>query len=241
MKACVYLLNNNPNYIKMACHSISMLRQHNDAIKVICLCLDNFDLPEELNVEKIKVDNLDNFFFSNKQHLGHLDYESILYIDSDTFIFGDVEKVFDYDADFVGCENSWCYGQGFDLFKPTNGGLLLFKNGSNKEIYKDFNYKLKNMNFDYPKLNEWIIKTNNEWTREEFLTSQIVEDLKINRCFFNKSHCHTLMWKQDFETMKESIIFHTFTNQWKTGLFYSQKQKPKIFPHLSLHRYKKSV
>ena len=213
MRACVYLLNNKPPYVDMAVNSIYMLRTYNQSIKVICLCLEDVALPKYLNVEKIPIKNLGNFFFTNKQHLGSLDYEDILYIDSDTFIFGNIEKLFDYEYDFVGCENTWAYFEGFNLFNPTNGGVLLYKNNAHKKVYYKFAEKLKSMEADYPELDLWI-KNKNEWIREEFLTSQIVCDLSLSKTFFEYEHCRLLKWEEDFDKMHESVIFHSFTNQW---------------------------
>lgn len=205
----------------MATHSITMLRKHNQNIKVVCLCIEDLELPEHLNIEKIRVKNLGDFFFTNKEHLSDLNYEEVLYIDSDTFIFGDIEKVFEYDADFVGCENNWCYSQGFNLFRPANGGVLLFKNKAHNKIYANFTNRLFSMGLNDPDLDYWIRKTKNEWTREEFLASQLALDLGLKTDFFKPEHCRLLQWTEDFLRMKESIIFHTFTPQWELGLKHS--------------------
>lgn len=221
MRACVYLLNNKTPYIDMASYSISMLRKHNTSIKIVCLCVGEIDLPFE--AEKIQVENLmPNFFLANKQHIGIVDYEEVLFIDCDTFIFGDVEKLFDYDYDFVGCQNNWAYFKGFNLFKPTNSGVMLFKNNAHKKILYKFSKKLKTMDVDYPELDAWL-KNTNEWVREEFLISQIANDLSIKSTFFKDEDVRMLQWNEDFERMHKSIIFHSFTQQWETALHWSQK------------------
>ena len=49
-KIVVYILNNNTFYLKMAINSISMLRKHNNKIKILCLATEAIKIPENLNV-----------------------------------------------------------------------------------------------------------------------------------------------------------------------------------------------
>jgi hypothetical protein len=196
---------------------MSMLRSFNDKIKIICLCVSKINLPNSLNVELIDIKDIDpEYIHVNRQYMGDLECENILYIDSDTFIFDDVQKIFDYyNKDFVGCENSWAYKQNFNLFKPTNGGVLLFKNFAHKKIYEDFSYKLKYMNILYKDIWDWMVSIDNTYVREEFLISKIVEEEKIKRCFFEKQHVKI---PEEYKDVKDinTIIFHTFTSNWNT-------------------------
>jgi len=232
--AVVYLLDNNTNYLKMASKSMSMLRSFNDKIKIICLCTSKINLPDFLDVELIEIKDLDpDYIHVNRQYMGDIEHENILYIDSDTFIFDDVQKIFDYyDKDFIGCENTWAYKQNFNLFKPTNGGVLLFKNFAHKKIYEDFSYKLKHMNILYKDVWDWMSSINNLYVREEFLISSIVEEQKIKRCFFERHHVKI---PEDYKDIKNinAIIFHTFTSNWSVfGREISSKKIKKIKPRL---------
>jgi len=232
--AVVYLLNNNLNYLKMAFKSMSMLRSFNDKIKIICLCTSKINLPDFLDVELIEIKDLDpDYIHVNRQYMGDIEYENILYVDSDTFIFDDVQKIFDYyDKDFVGCENTWAYKQNFNLFKPTNGGVLLFKNFAHKKIYEDFSYKLKYMNILYKDVWDWMSSINNLYVREEFLISNIVEEQKIKRCFFERYHVKI---PEDYKDIKNinTIVFHTFTSNWSVfSREISSNKIKKIKPRL---------
>lgn len=218
----------------MASNSISMLRSYNKDIKIVCLCVSKINLPEILNVDLIEVKDIDlEYIHVNRQYMKDLEFKNILYIDSDTFIFDDVQKVFDYyDKDFVGCENSWAYKQNFNLFKPTNGGVLLFKNYAHKKIYEDFVYKLKHMNILYKDIWDWMSSIDNLYVREEFLISGIVEEEKIKRCFFEKQHVKI---PEDYKDIKKinTMIFHTFTSNWSVfSREISSKKIKKFKPRL---------
>lgn len=230
-KVVVYILNNKNNYLKMATNSISMLRKYNKNIKIICLTTEPIPFPKHLNVEIILINGIDeNYFPSNKVYISHIEYSSVLYIDVDTFIFDDVEKVFDnYDFDFCGCENKWAYKLNFKEFKPINSGILLFKNYSHKRIYEDFNFKLKNINKLYPKLNSWIKETNNSWVKEEFLMSAVIHEEKIPFSFFDKNHVKLIEESKDIENPDSTIIFHSFANNWEIVRKKINKKNIKIF------------
>lgn len=230
--AAVYLINDHADYLNMATNSIAMLRKFNKNIKVLCLVVDGkVSFPDELNVEVVSVENLDkNYFPSNKEHLKNISYDPFLYIDSDTFIFDDIEKIFNlYPQSFVGCENKWAYGKRFDLFKPFNSGVVLFRGSSNKIVYDNFSVKLNNINDDHPKLCEWLNKYN-PWTKEEFLMSQIVENSTTEKTFFERNHVKITENVYDFININ-SIIFHTYTNNWgklRVNNFKGSKLRPKL-------------
>lgn len=231
-KTVVFILNNKNNYLKMAINSISMLRKYNSDIKVLCLTTEPIPFPKNLNVEIILINNIDeNYFLSNKVYISNIESPTVLYIDADTFIFDDVEKLFDSykDYDICGCENKWAYKSNFNDFKPINGGVLLFNNYSHKIIYEDFNFKLKNINKLYPKINKWIKEINNDWVKEEFLTSAVIHEEKIPFAFFNNNHVKLIEDPKDIENPHQEIIFHSFTNNWALARRSINKINVKIF------------
>jgi|GEM_PF-3102866 len=236
--AVVYILNGNLNFHKMALNSIKMLRKFNKNIRILCFCTyDETTFPEDLMVETRYIKSIDpEYFPANKQYLSDLDFDSVFYIDSDTFIFDDIEKIINiYPEDLVGCENKWCYSMNFDLFNPINSGVLLFRNGSNKKIYKDFNDKLENIRELYPDLWMWLDK-NNKWVREEFLMSQIVHDNKINKNYFKRNHVKIPETISDFEHM-DQIIFHTYSHNWSRLLKYKNIKRKVFKPNMKIKPY----
>jgi hypothetical protein len=58
-----------------------------------------------------------------------------------------------------------------------------------------------------------MVSINNTYVREEFLISKIVEEEKINRCFFEKQHVKIPEEHKDVKNIN-TIIFHTFTSNW---------------------------
>jgi hypothetical protein len=229
-KAIVYLINNDKKYYTMALNSISMLRNFNKNIKVICLTTEK-KIPENLNVENVLVKNIDNeYFLTNKTQLSKLEYKSILYIDADTFIFDDIEKIFNYyQEDFCGCENKWSYNLNFNQFKPINGGVLLFNNYSHKKIYEDFIVKIKNLEKLYPDMYRWLKEIKNMWVREEFLTSKIAYEEKLSISFFERQHVKIIEEHKDLDNIKDTIIFHSFTNNWSLIKNHLNKNNIKLF------------
>lgn len=214
----------------MFINSVRMLRKYNSTIKVLCLATDNLKIPEDLNIEFELIKNLDeNYFPSNKYHLINLEYRSILYLDCDTFIFDDVEKIFDEcSKDFYGSENTWAYNFGFNKFKPFNSGVLLFKNYSNKKIYEDFNFKIKNYKKLYPELSDWMDKIDNHWVKDEFLISSTVSENKISSDFFEKKYVKII---ENPLNISNTIIFHSFTNNWNIINNFIKKNNIKVFKY----------
>ena len=66
---------------------------------------DLFELCEKLNVEVLRlpppIRELNPFNSTHRIHLSKIQDESVLLLDSDTFIFSDVESLFESDKDFV--------------------------------------------------------------------------------------------------------------------------------------------
>jgi hypothetical protein len=230
----VYIINGNLNYYRMALNSIKMLRKYNKSIRILCFCTHNETIfPEEFMVETRYVKNIDpEYFPANKQHLSDLEFDNIFYLDSDTFIFDDIDKIINkYPEDIVGCENRWSYSAEFKLFRPINSGVLLFRNGSNKKIYKDFNKKLENIEEVYPALWRWLDKYN-MWVREEFLMSQIAIDNKeISKNYFKREHVKIPEIANDFEYI-DPIIFHTYTHNWEKLLKFKNVKRKVLRPKL---------
>ena len=151
-----YLINMHPFYLKMALTSVGMLRSHNKKVPVrVYLIRDNaHQTIERENVSRhhpplhnmtdqfiIACQNLDvevcerlplsypgeeTFFHINRKYLSEVPEPNVLYIDADTFIFGDIESIFDHypheHIDFAACKAIWALSRGWQpdfLPKPV--------------------------------------------------------------------------------------------------------------------------
>lgn len=221
--------------MKMISVSISGLRKYSNLpIKVIFI-ENRKDDPsqflsfcDQFNVEIIRKEwfNCDdelNYFPINKAHLADIQGDRILFIDADTFVFGDVECIFDqYNGfDVVACENKW----GKELWKPhylkkvrpINSGVMLWDGDwlrLSAALMPDICVGLKNK--QYP-LSEYLYNVDHKcWNREEFAYSVFLdqqETLQVG--YFDRQHVHNLLWEQEIKDAKKSIIFHSYTSQWR--------------------------
>lgn len=234
-RICVYCVNNKliygkELYVEMAMNSIVMLKKHSN-IPVCVIFIgeppNNFvsfcDINDVKIICKEWMPGFENFFLANKSYVGEIDCESVLFIDSDTFIFDAVDRLFDaYDSvDFVGIENRWAYFENYRLdflnkcMRPFNSGIMLFNNYSQKKIFSNFKSNLNGLWAGDNLLGEWLLSKNRKWTSEEFAISKGVADLELKVAYFPKEHCYNVQWERDFKTMNESIIFHSFAQQWE--------------------------
>lgn len=226
--SCVYCLNDIEKYCKMFFNSVLMLRKHsNIPIKVIFIGSPSVKFVEfcsfygvEIIEKKLIQDG--SYFPINKKYIGELPGESLLFIDCDTFINGNVEKIFEFysDYDFVACCNYWVYGFNYDnsylknSIKPFNSGVMLFNNGFQNRIYEKFDENYHKIKTKNNPLGKWLFESGNGWTIEEFTVSKCVADLEIKTNYFERNHCYNIRCPNDFRRISESIIFHSYTKQW---------------------------
>jgi len=243
-KVCVYCLNGNPQYVKMVKHSILMLRQYSSLpIKVLFI-----DKPDDYFVSFCDENQVEllikdwsgpepDFFLTNKSYIEGIDSKSILFLDCDTFIFDNVEKIFDYyqDFDFVACENRWAYGQKYQLsflkndVHPFNSGVMLFNNFSQKKIFSEFFNVFALLRSRTTPLGVWLSESGNQWTAEEFSIAKCVTDLELKSTYFDRDYCYNIQWESDYAQMKNSIVFHSYTKQWETARRLLNKKLPMRF------------
>jgi len=119
-RLCCYIVSGHPSFVQMTTTSIEMIRRYNREvpIRVFFVAYAVYPRPEhEFDafcsrnaVEMLRRPPLDkgDYFQENKAWLGDCTESMILLLDSDTFIFGDVERVFDkYDQyDVSACRPS---------------------------------------------------------------------------------------------------------------------------------------
>ena len=234
MRAVVYLLDNSRKHARMARKSIGMLRRHSPDIKVACLTTHHtLSFDDSLKVEMIPIRNLDpDYFITNKAHLASLDYEEILFLDSDTFPLADVNRIFDlYDCDFAGCQTNYAAKLGWNAYPTYNSGALLFRNGSNKRIYEDMERHVREFESLHPELYEFLTQKYSLWTREEMLISKLAHEKGISSRLIDRSHIRIMDEPSDMRFAKDCLIFHSYTNYWGEALAQIEPPKVKVFPY----------
>lgn len=230
-------------YMSMCANSIKMLRKYNKNIpvKVIFIkCDDRIEknnkyINEEtfekacdiLDVEVIikpwiNVEGEEGYFPINKIHLRDFNDDSLLFIDGDTFIFGDVEELFEkYNNDFVACENKWMYGknwpQGCLPIKPYNAGVMLFNNKTYKRCFGKLEEICKSIMTDGSAISRWMHDTGCTFNREEIAIS--IWACAVDNDYFLKTEAHNVYYPQEIEKMHETTIFHCYTFNWKKIYF----------------------
>jgi|SaaInlV_165m_DNA_1040744.scaffolds.fasta_scaffold03217_8 hypothetical protein len=228
MRSCVYYLNESKQHVKMALNSLKMLRFHNKNIPVRVFILSNEFIPKykftknllefcsSNDIETVKKPIKYDYFCSNKYLIKDCPEERILFIDSDTFIFGDVENIFKKyeNCDFAGCKNKWVEGRNWRFLNgniPFNGGVQLYNNNSHKKILKKLPTTCNNLGED---LEKWI-EGRMDWNREEMAISKIVIEDKYSFKYFEKEDCMIPLVEDDLENFKKTTIFHSFTHLWE--------------------------
>lgn len=233
---CAYCFNCKQPYLRMALNSIRMLKKHSNCQIILLIIGEVHPCLLDLGCEIIecKAVHGEGPFPLNKTHLNKIQTDQLLFIDSDTFISGDIQPIFDeyLEYDIVGCENKWCYGQGFDpkWTKPLNGGFLLFNHGAHHRIFNDFFSECNNL-FD-THVGKWLQENKNMWTLDEFAISWRADRLGMNVGYFKPEHAHTLCYKEDFSKIKETLVFHSYSKQWQRAKNILEDAGVKIKPRL---------
>lgn len=234
-KSCIYLVNNKHLYMKMAMVSISGLRKFSNLpVKVFFLKTESESEDDFIrfcnnhNVNVVRKEWFDyrseelSYFLINKAHLKDVEDDEVLFIDTDTFIFGKVDEIFDRygEYDVVACENKWVdqgWKDSYLRMKPMNSGVMYWKGDwlrTASEIMPTICEGLKNK--QYP-LSEYLYSIDEQcWHREEFSYSIFIDrqrDIRYN--YFDRQHVHNLLWESEIEAAQQSIILHSYTSQWK--------------------------
>lgn len=240
----VYCVNDKPLYVQMALNSIRMLRKYNQSIPVKLFYISDQPASQEfadLNVEVlIRPWYMPEYeYFSvNKAHLRELPEDSVLYLDADTFIFGDVGELFDrYRTDFTAVENSWVYSQGWNedflpnKVKPFNAGVQLFHGGYHRTMFERLPDAFVRMTKEESPLASWVRAYHNGCLREEFACCVIAAESEgIRYEYFKKPDVYNIQRKEDVPGCHESIIFHSYTKQWEMVNKWLQTRRKVVWP-----------
>lgn len=230
---CAYLLNDsNPPYFFMALNSLKTLRHFNRDIPVKLFLIEdsgssNRLLPwpyhvtkstflrkcDQYNVEVIKKQPIrfpgdENFLLMQRAYLAELADDTVLYLDADTFFFGDITKVIkdNLEHDVLGCENydiPTCYINSKSV--SINGGVVLWNNGLIRKWCEKLPYyssAIKAGKYDHasPLLRQKIL------LREEASIGIFALENNLKYKYFEKTECLLSNLKYRYP-----VIFHSIT------------------------------
>lgn len=251
-KCCVYMVNQHPLYMNMACNSIAMLRKHS-AIPVRVLLITDFarttfsntrNYPGlELDVSDDAVKRMSDRLVVKCEEMGaevkvlsphaaETDYihcnqsymatecpeELVMKMDADTFLFGDIEPVFNaYDGyDVVALEADWFKKEKewkpewFGNQTPLSTAVILFRN----ETAKRWGEFLPGMCRAYAEGDSdaaiWARNRKILYLRDELSLTPFVICNTLKWRLFREEHCCQIsapeFWK--------NIIAHAFGYNW---------------------------
>lgn len=166
----------------------------------------------------------ETFFHINRKYLAELKEENVLYIDADTFIFGDVANILENHAyvDFAACEASWARAKGWDprfLQIPTgpfSSGLMVWNNGSVRDWCDLMPRYFSDFRKNDTALANWLHSLHEDCLlREEFSVTLHVSLSGLTHSFIEESDCHLIREEACIDRLGESTIFHCYTPNWK--------------------------
>lgn len=190
-----------------------------------------FSLCKSLNIEMIIYKDLDlkeekGYFSMQRLVFRDCLYPTVLLLDADTFIFGDVTPLFEIykDVDFASTTNT--YGDHYftewnsKSVRSFNSGVVVFNN-QNLKKYADviYDYCLSIKNKTHP-LGEWLWSLSPLATgREELAFTLFALDNNLKYAYFDTAHVQKENWTGPTK------IYHTLTHNW---LNFYLHQYPKI-------------
>lgn len=241
-----YCVNDRPFYMFMALNSLKMLRQHSNLpvhltfipgcqhsqAECGCFCsTEEFfqecaNLGVTIDVQPYRqVSGEENYFPINKTYLSQLDAERVLFVDVDTFIFGDVASLFDKysDVDVCACRNRWVVGKRFDNrflttkrdVAPFNSGIMLFNNGWHHRRFDQWGNLVRELREGNSELSRWMHEQGCIWNREEMAISQMIADSEATYRYFDEVDAYNVFWPKDLEEVSEHLVAHVYTENWK--------------------------
>jgi hypothetical protein len=236
-KVC-YIISDNEKYFHMLYISIKMLREFNEKIPIEVIFLsDRTDLPEELKhirdlyfVDFIfRANKNHECFFYNKEYISEVECESLLYLDSDTFVNFDVEILFEkYHQDFVGSENHWMRSNGWSkgfvkkLKSPYNGGVLLTNKSKHKILFKEYISVIKQIEEKTLPVHEWCVGIHNGHKKEEVAIALYLDETEWVNGYFEDRDVYDLRSIEDIQRIQDYGVFHISGDVWEKGMKYLQ-------------------
>ena len=188
-----------------------------------------FDFCKSIDVNIRVIDKIDmgdekGYCSAQRKFLTDASEEKTLLLDADTFVFGNINPLFDLlnEYDFVADKN--CFGERYSMtykgvtMRPFNSGVVLW----NKGLLKDYAGKVFDLCCDLKngkhELSSWLYqvtmnKNEPPQGREELACSIFVLDKNLKYKYFSKQQVQTNTFYGD------CLIYHTLTQNWMDAYF----------------------
>ncbi len=178
----------------------------------------------KLNVDIIIKDphpHAPNFVHANRMYIEELEEPNVFFIDSDTFILGDVEPIFNKykDNDITTLPAPWIKrldnyneitSKHFGDLDPFAGCLLFFRNHKAKVWASSVMPKIDEIVANQ-ELSEWMNKENIFLIREEIALLGIIHSNNLRAGYFDTTDCCQV----DDPQVNSSRVVHTFSQVWQ--------------------------
>lgn len=238
-----YIVNADSLYMEMTKTSIHLLRQYNATIPVTVFLIDDSRFAQPADFDdfcgKWGVDLRtcpgvgSGYFQDNKVHLAECEGDRLLLLDSDTFVFADVQELFDTyeEFDLVACRNDWVWHLGYQSSYipgepvPLNSGVVL----CSSRFLKSWTSQIPDLHealargTQYPALTAWLYQASpTAYNREEFALTICSAQNGFRAAHFDERDCKLLKYKRltsdlaDFRSCTK--LFHSYSQHWRKCL-----------------------
>jgi hypothetical protein len=241
-RVCGYLVNEHPFYLNMVLNSVRMLRTHNTRLPVVVFLIEDGAeatvrrghnmpgkmTPDEfesgcrpLGVEVRRRPKRPGHLFLSRFYFSELEQPSVLHMDADTFIFGDVEVLFDrYPTGIAASYSAFIESINYPSppgFRPINSGVMVMNDRVGQKWAEELPSVMDAMGRPGHPLYEWSISRGG--VMEEPATNYFVSTSGGLISYLTDAECRLLLVQEDVydavETAGTSLILHTYSPQWE--------------------------
>lgn len=242
----LHLVHDGGEYTKTTNHQGGSLSINSNYITS-----DYIKLISDLGVEIVEKDPLtfegeEGFFHIHRHLFKDAIEDSLLFIDADTFIFGNVEDLFERykEYDYVGLPipNLADWDKKWLPFNPYNSAVNLWNNGWITKFAHALPKYCKLIREKEHPCSDWCYSRCSKCTgREEISTSLFINDNNIKHTLWDKWDVRNSSSYIDYDESPYTYIFHTFTHNWSMakGRFTGRRMKVQLsFVHTPNHNAK---
>ncbi len=249
--------------MKMVANSIEMLRKYNKTIPVrVYYIMDEaketfwrknqiptkfsrnkfFEFCDNLDVEIKECEAIRSdppYYHLNRIHISDCEEKSALHIDGDTFIFGDVESIFEKykDVDFAASVSRWMQQEHWDSKRylgrpklpPFNSGIMLWNNGWIKHWASSLSDICQLLLDKKHYASEWIYVFADPANREEVALTVFIAQSNLSYEPLDKEDVLLVEKQADLADISGHTIVHTYSDQWAEVYRSLNPKKPKKF------------